>query len=216
MANYSATLNPDKALIWRIVHRDNLPWIFANGVHCRNSQRHDPGYVNIGNVELIDRRAQREVPIAPGGTLSNYVPFYFTPFSPMMYNIHTGRGGVPCRANEEICILVANLRKVQELGLPFVFTDRHAYTPLARYFSDLDHLDQIDWPLLQARNFQRDPNDPVKIERYQAEALIHRHLPINALLGIICYTKALELQLKQQTDALGLALDIHAIPKWYF
>ena len=215
MANHYPALNLEKALIWRIVHRDNLSWILANGVHCRNSQRHDPGYVNIGNVELIDRRAQRVVPIAPGGTLSDYVPFYFTPFSPMMYNIYTGRG-VPQRVNEEIRILVSSLRKVQELNLPFVFTDRHAYPPLAQYFSDLEHLDQIDWPLLQARNFQRDPNDPVKVERYQAEALVHQRVPIEALLGIICYTQSLESRLQQQTNAQGLSLNIRAMPGWYF
>lgn len=32
MANHYPNLNPEKALIWRIVHRDNLPWIVDNGV----------------------------------------------------------------------------------------------------------------------------------------------------------------------------------------
>ncbi len=31
-----SSLNPEKALIWRIVHRDNLPWILDNGLHCGN------------------------------------------------------------------------------------------------------------------------------------------------------------------------------------
>ena len=33
MANHYPNLNPEKALIWRIVHRDNLPWILDKGVH---------------------------------------------------------------------------------------------------------------------------------------------------------------------------------------
>lgn len=37
MANHYPNLNPEKALIWRIVHRDNLPWILDNGLHCANS-----------------------------------------------------------------------------------------------------------------------------------------------------------------------------------
>lgn len=77
MANHYPSLNPEKALIWRIVHRDNLPWILDNGVHCRNSQVYDPNYVEIGNPDLIDKRAHRDVPVGPGGTLSDYVPFYF-------------------------------------------------------------------------------------------------------------------------------------------
>jgi hypothetical protein len=216
MANHYHNLNKEKALLWRIVHRDNLPWILSNGVHGRNSTLQDPNYINIGNRELIDRRAHRSVPISPNGTLSDYVPFYFTPFSPMMYNIHTGRGDVPRRSNAEICILVSSLHQVQAMSLPFVFTDRHAYTPLARYFSNTAQLDQVDWQLLQTRNFQRDPNDPVKVERYQAEALIYRHVPVAALIGIVCYTDDLKIQLQKEVAARSLQLNIQAIPGWYF
>jgi hypothetical protein len=47
---------------------------------------------------------------------------------------------------------------------------------------------EIDWPGLHARDFKRDPDDPGKFERYQAEALVYRHVPIAAILGIICYS----------------------------
>jgi len=57
-----------------------------------NGTLYDPNYRNIGNPDLIDKRSRRVVPIPPGGTLSDYVPFYFTPFSMMMYNIKTGYG----------------------------------------------------------------------------------------------------------------------------
>jgi hypothetical protein len=209
-------LNPQKALIWRIVHRDNVPWILDNGCHCRSSVVRDPNFVNIGNQELIDKRATRVVPIAPSGHLSDYVPFYFTPFSPMMLNIHTGWGGIRQRSNDEIVILVSSLHKVRELGLPFVFTDRHAYPPLARYFADLKYLSEIDWPLLQRRDFKRDPDDPVKVERYQAEALIHNHLPIEGLLGLVCYSGAIATQLGAYAKERGLNVEARAMPNWYF
>jgi hypothetical protein len=92
-----SNLNPQKALIFRITHVSNVAWILANGLHCSNSGHSDPNYVPIGNSEIITRRAARIVPIAPGGTLSDYVPFYFTPYSPMLYNIKTGRVGVTQR-----------------------------------------------------------------------------------------------------------------------
>lgn len=76
MANHYPNLNPEKALIWRIVHCDNLPWILDNGLHCANSPTQAPAYITIGNAGLITRRTHREVPIAPGGTLADYVPFY--------------------------------------------------------------------------------------------------------------------------------------------
>lgn len=215
MANHYPNLNPEKALIWRIVHRDNLPWILDNGLHCANSGVLSPNYVNIGNADLIDKRRHRAVPIAPGGTLADYVPFYFTPFSVMMKNIHSG-WGVQQRRNEEIVILVSSLHHVKSLGLPFVFTNAHAYPDWADYYSDLAQLGEIDWGLLQRRDFKRDPDDPQKMERYQAEALIFQHLPIQGILGVVCYTEKLQQEIEQQTLSRGLKLSVYARTGWYF
>lgn len=63
MSRRYLNLNPDKALIWRIVHRDNLPWILDNGLHCGNGSARSPGWVSIGNPELIDKRACHPVVI---------------------------------------------------------------------------------------------------------------------------------------------------------
>ena len=209
-------LNPEKALIWRIVHRDNVPWILDNGLHCGNSAAKAPGWVNIGNPELIDKRANHPVPMPPGGWLNDYVPFYFTPFSPMLRNIHTGWGGIQKRPNEEIVILVSSLHHIAGLDLPFLFTDSHAYYQWADFYADLADLDKIDWPLLQRRDFKRDPEDPAKFERYQAEALIHQHLPVAGLRGIVCYTEKLKQRIEQEIQARNLNLPVHARTGWYF
>ncbi|MBI6951088.1 MULTISPECIES: type II toxin-antitoxin system toxin DNA ADP-ribosyl transferase DarT [Pseudomonas] len=208
-------LNPSKALIWRIVHRDNLPWLLDNGLCAVARGNLSSGYVGIGNPDLISKRSRRAVPIDPGGTLADYVPFYFTPFSVMMKNIHSGRG-VQQRRNEEIVILVSSLYHVRSLGLPFVFTDAHAYPDWAGYYSDLEHLDKIDWQILQSRDFKRDPDDPRKMERYQAEALIHGHVPVAGLLGIVCYNEALQRRVDQEVRQRQLDLPVHARPGWYF
>jgi hypothetical protein len=216
MANHYPSLNPEKALIWRIVHRNNLPWILDNGLHCGNSAVKAPGWVGIGNPELIDKRARHPVPLPPGGWLNDYVPFYFTPFSPMLRNIHTGWGGIQKRSNEEIVILVSSLRHVAGQGLPFLFTDSHAYYQWANFYSDLTDLDKIDWPLLQRRDFKRDPEDPARFERYQAEALIHQHVPVSGLRGIVCYTETLKQGIEQQVQARNLNLPVFARTGWYF
>jgi hypothetical protein len=209
-------LNPQKALIWRIVHRDNLPWILDNGLHCGNGGVLAPSWVSIGNPELISKRANHPVPLPPKGFLNDYVPFYFTPFSPMLRNIHTGWGGIPKRPNDEIVILVSSLHHVAQQGLPFLFTDSHAYYQWATFYSELAKLDVIDWPLLQARDFRRDPEDPAKFERYQAEALVHGHLPISGLLGVVCYTDKIRLVIEQQLQARNLKLQVVARTDWYF
>ena len=114
-----------------------------------------PDWVNIGNPELIDKRANHPVPLPPGGLLNDYVPFYFTPFSPMLRNIHTGWGGIQRRPNEEIVILVSSLHHIAGPGLAVLFTDSHAYYQWADFYADPADLDKIDWPLLQARDFKR-------------------------------------------------------------
>lgn len=212
--NYT-NLNPEKVLIWRIVHRDNLPWIWENGLHCGNSTVRSPTWINIGNEDLINKRATHPVPVPPGGALNDYVPFYFTPFSVMMYNIHTGRG-VTTRSNGEIVILVSSLHHLRERELAFVFTDKLAKVELANFYDDLADLDKIDWEILLRWDFQRDLNDPQKMERYQAEALVHCHCPIEGLQGVVCYTDNIKDSIEQQLADNGLSLDVHARRQWYF
>jgi len=209
------TLTQEKALIFRITHRDNVPWILDNGMHARNGKNFDPNCRNIGNVDLIDKRSRRLVCVPPGGTLSDYVPFYFTPYSIMMYNIKTGYG-VKQVPNEDIVIFVSSLPHIAAQGIQFVFTNQHAYPPMADYFTDLDELDQIDWPLLQSRDFKHDPDDPGKKERYQAEALIWRHVPLNALQGVCCYTSAVEQQVRADIERRDLSLKVGVQQSWYF
>lgn len=216
MANHYPSLNSEKALIWRIIHRDNLPWILDNGLHCGNSHVRSSTWVHIGNPELTQKRARHPVPLPPGGCLNDYVPFYFTPFSVMMRNIYTGWGGIRQLPNDEIVILVSSMWHVQELGVQFLFTDSHAYYQWANYYSDLADLNKIDWPLLQNRDFRRDPDDPAKFERYQAEALVFQHLPIQGILGIVCYTEALKQAIDQQIRSRGLNLGVFARTGWYF
>lgn len=65
----------------------------------------DPAYRNIGNRTLIRDREEYRVPIPPGGTLGEYIPFYFGGHSPMLLNIKGGRQGVeriPQRDCEEL------------------------------------------------------------------------------------------------------------------
>lgn len=211
----ATTLNPEKALIFRIVHRDNLPWILEHGLHASNGGISDSNYRNIGNVDLIGKRNHRRVRVGPGGTLSDYVPFYFTPFSIMMYNIHTGFN-VPKVPNEEILILVSSLPRIQALRIPFVFTDQHAYPAIANYYTDLDELNQVDWELLNRRNFQHDPDDPGKKERYQAEALIWKHVPLKALLGICSSDPSVDAFVKAELAKRRVDVQSTVQRNWYF
>ncbi|OCH56321.1 DUF4433 domain-containing protein [Vibrio sp. ZF57] len=214
--SYQESLNPEKALIWRIVHRDNIEWILDNGLHAGNSSVCADNWVNIGNPELISKRSTHPVPIGPGGVLHDYVPFYFTPFSPMLKNIQSGWGGVKKRDNSEIVILVSSLRNIDKQGIPFVFTDSHAYYMWSSFYDDLSELDKIDWEIIQKRDFKRDADDPAKFERYQAEALIHKHVPVEALVGMACFSDDVKQYLEQLIQKSGHSSQVVTRPGWYF
>lgn len=217
MTSFEQTLNPKDAQIFRITHVDNLRWICQNGIHCRSSSIRDPDFITIGSAELIEKRRSRSVPIPPGGTLEDYVAFYFTPFSPMLYNIKTGVGGVTRRENQDIAILVSSLRQLEKCGVPYVFTDRHAYLRTADFFSDPTQLSKVDYKLLRERDFARDADDPGKFERYQAEALAHGCVPIEALIGIACYTSQIKERVNALAEEIGVTVSNLAVrPEMYF
>lgn len=208
-------ISPERALVFRITHIDNMSWIIENGLHCRDG-RQDPSFVTIGNPDIISRRDVQLVPVEPWGTLSDYIPFHFTPFSPMAFNIKTGHG-VPAVAPRDIVVLVASLRRLSgSAGVQFVYTDRHAVLKTAAFHKSLDELHCIDWRRLRARDFKRDNDELDKVERYQAEALVYRHLPTDMLEGIFCHGNKEMAVVQALADAAGTDLKVRSDSRVYF
>lgn len=55
-----ALINPERALIFRITHMANVPWLLAHGLHCRNSSEFDPNFRNVGNPDYLPAALLRE------------------------------------------------------------------------------------------------------------------------------------------------------------
>ena len=88
--------------------------------------------------------------------------------------------------------------------------------PIEKKLLILSDLDRIDWALLQSRSFQHDPEDPGRKERYQAEALVWKHVPVTALAGIACYSHTVNNEIQELTAARGLTVKTGVQPNWYF
>jgi len=73
----------------------------------KNHADADPGFVAIGNPEIIDVRSTTPTNLEGVWFHGEYVPFYFTPRSIMLYNIVTGyyTPKVPRRSKEEIIVV---------------------------------------------------------------------------------------------------------------
>jgi hypothetical protein len=135
----------------------------------------------------------------------------------MLYNIRTGYNVPRAWPMSDIVVLVSSLPKARDLGVSFVFTDRHAYLEAARdrFSTDLADLDRIDWRSLRNRDFRKDREDPERFERYQAEALIHRYLPVEALLEISCHSNAAKAALDAEVARRESAVRVRVRLEWY-
>lgn len=208
-------INIDRALIFRVTHRSNLPLILENGLHCQSGPTADPAFRQIGDPEVIDRRQGKQLPETDGEVLDDYVPFYFTPWSPMLFNIVTGRR-VAKVARRDLVFIVGSLRKLADREARILISDRNCTLATARLFSGLEGLDHVGWPLLQSKDFRRRPDDPERFERYQAEALVHRHVAVDGLTGFACYDREIAEWLSHECQSRDIDLPIACRPDWFF
>lgn len=174
-----SNISLSSARIFHITAARNLPSILAEGGICCDAVAASRGLSAIGvaHEHIKARRARKPVPVAPGGTLADYVPFYFAPRSPMLFAIHTGAVEGYAQGQEPIVHLVSAVDAVSQRGLPSVFTDGHAVMDISRFFTDLTDLDQIDWQIMRTTYWNDTNEDGDRKRRRQAEFLVHRFFP---------------------------------------
>lgn len=176
------------AHIYRITHYSNLDFILKHGMFSKNSLQKDPNYYNIGDTSLIQSRGTKSISIQPGGTLNDYIPFYFGVHSPMLLKIHTGQvTGVTC-GQSEIIYIVCSDTSIQSQKIPFIFTDGHAYNNLSKFDDNLSNLNNLDWGVINAKYWADDPQvDNDRQRRKQAEFLAFQKVPKDCILEIGVY-----------------------------
>ena len=68
-----------------ILHKDNMPHVMKYGLVHNDSPFASDSFVPIDDMSVMDVRSTKQLP--DGSFLSEYIPFYFGPGSPMLYNI---------------------------------------------------------------------------------------------------------------------------------
>ena len=78
--------------IYHITHLNNLALILGCGELLSDTliQQVAVKPTNIAHGQIKERRQRTVVTIPPGGVVTDYVPFYFCPRSPMLYAVHGG------------------------------------------------------------------------------------------------------------------------------
>ena len=172
--------------IYHFTHMSNLASIVeSEALYCdRICQSTDLNPRNIAYSNLKERRRATQVEIAPGGTLCDYVPFYFGTRSPMLYTYSQGNVTGRRENQDEIIYLVSSAETITSLGLPFVFTDGHPVKEPRAFFDDLSQLQEVDLPLMQRKYWYDTDADPDRMRRRQAEFLVHHKFPWIAVLAV--------------------------------
>lgn len=195
--------------IFRMIHYQNLEFILNNGMHAKTSPIQDPGYINIGDIQLIEQRRVCHVGInPPGGDLGDYVPFYFGGHSPMLLNIKTGYRGIQQRPQSDIIYLVCKIQDIIACCPEWCFTDGHAKNNFTEFFNDINDLCQIDWNAVSLQHWANDEQDRDRMRKKQAEFLVKTHVPTNCITGIIVKTPQREQFVKEVLSRLSLNIRV--------
>jgi hypothetical protein len=162
--------------IFRFMHIDNLKGCLDRGGMYAPTHWPDDGavYRTIHNEEVQNARHVRRIPCGPGGTIHDYVSFYFGYLSPMMLNLKTGRVPGYNEGQTPLIYLESSAQAVSESGGGFVFSDGHGIATFTEWFDDLGKLDRVDWNMVYQRYWGDNIDDMDRQRRKQAEFLVHR------------------------------------------
>ncbi len=170
---------PQPTPIYRMLHLENLEvCLRRGGLHAPNYYPNDGQvYRTIHRVDVQTSRRVKTVPSLPGGTVHDYVAFYFGVLSPMLLQLKTGQVPGYTEGQEPLIYLVSTAQAVAEAGLPFVFTDGHGLAAWTEFFNDVACLDRVDWAVVMQRYWSDTIDQPDRQRRKQAEFLVHGFLP---------------------------------------
>ncbi len=173
------------------------------------------GHANIAYSSIQQQRAAKLVRCGPGGSVHDYVPFYFTRKSPMLYTIN--RGSVRCAGGQEnIVHLVSTAQRVAQLGLGFAFTDGHGIMAYTSFYDDLAQLGQIDWNMIGATYWYDTAEDGDRKRRKQAEFLIWNQCPWTLISHVIVRSTVRAIQVRDIIAACAHQPLVIVKPDWYY
>jgi hypothetical protein len=166
-------------LVMHFTHIENLPGILTAGYPQADSLVDRPSALRVEAADLAvkARRKQRRVPLAPFGTVADYVPFYFAPRSPMLLTLASGKITTYSGGQDPLVYLVSSTEAVAAAGRPCLFSDGNCASPLTQFFGDFELLESVvDWELMTARMWANTLEDQDRMRRRMAEFLVHQRV----------------------------------------
>jgi hypothetical protein len=206
-----------KLSVFRIIAIENLQDDLINGLYSKRSAPNNPNRVAIGNKEIIQERDNRIVKCYTNTFVNDYVPFYFSNRTPMLYNIKTGHG-VDTRPQEDIIYLCYKYVDLATVDFQWCFTDGNAAKKITKFFKEHADLKKLDWKSIRTTDFRTDnlDGDEDRIRKKHSEFLVLNKVPSEKIAGIVVLNKNALERVKYILESYGLNVKILIKPNFYF
>jgi hypothetical protein len=197
-------------------HIANLPDIVAAGMQsdavCRQQGLTQ---VEVGDLDIRERRLHVPVGVGPGGVVGDYVPFYFGPRSPMMFVLRRTDDAFKAQCDSgDIVYLATTIEHLVATGHEWVASDRNAALRIAEFVNDLSALDDhIAWQIIRAQYWTNYTDGK---DLRMAELLVHGSVAWPAIQMIGVRNSAAKASVEQVLRSSEHRPEVSVRPGWYF
>lgn len=208
------TIAIDDATLTHTTHLENLTAILRDGaVRCPNTRSVD--HREIFSAEIVQRRAKQVVNEASGLMLGGCVALTMTAKTPAHFAIATGHG-VTRVPNGEIVHLETSIVTLANHLIGFAIADRNPLARDARFHTGIAGLAHVDWDVIASGKFAKTAEDPGRVTRASAEALIRDLLPISVVRSIICWDNVTARAVESNLIEVGRKIPVRVRPEHFF
>lgn len=168
---------------YHFTHVENLESILQHGFLSTNEKiKLGINHNDIANGNIQGRRANMAVPVPPGGTVHDYVPFYFCSSNPMLLSLTNNKN-----IDQPYLIFFAvPFEKISEENV--IFTDASANTIISpSFYTNPDDLKKLDWDAINDAKWAA-RSDDFKHKK-MAEVLVYNNVPIDWITHIIVWNQ---------------------------
>lgn len=210
---------PSNPELFHIVHVNRLDSIINLGNLYSDAKVQTMGLTgaHIGMPAIKTRRLTSQLSSHQGLCVGDCVPFYFCPRSIMLYTIHKRSQNIPFNGGQDDIIhlrfdMHQCVQWAKNNGLRWAFTDSNAGSYSFNDYNSLNHLNQINWQAIAARQWSTHPTRSQK----QAEFLIESNVDFQNVLEIGVKTKNVYTQVTNLLTNSGFTPNVMIQPNWYY
>jgi hypothetical protein len=98
----------------------------------------------------------------------------------------------------------------------YFFTDGQANDALTNHYNDPSYLSRIDWKSIQTGNFSKSDGDFDRPRRYQAEFLVHHHVPATGIESLHVYDQKAYTFVEDHFKKAGINISVHETTNYFF